>query len=226
VNRYQRWLPISGLLAVVALGLTGLISTPPPIAGAPAADVAQYYARHHVGLEAESLSNGLAMIFLVVFAATFHARVGTIPSLVALVATAIVAACMLIEVAAFQALAYRPNPDPARAALLNDFQSFAFQVTTFPALLFLVAAAVAILSSATLPNWLGLAAVAAAVLQAVSWVSFFAPPGPLAAGAYPDILAFGALLGWLVACSVTMLRRRGGDSPSRYSEARPRLRSQ
>jgi hypothetical protein len=226
VNRYRRWLPISGLLAVVALALTGFISPPPSIAGAPAADVAQYYARHHIGLEAESVADCVGATLLVLFAATFHARIRTIPSLVALVAAAIVAACTLIEVAAFQALAYRPNPDPARAALLNDFQSFAFQVTTFPALLFLGAAAVAILGSATLPNWLGLAAAGAAVLQAVSWVSFFAPPGPLAAGAYPDILAFGALLGWLVACSVTMLRRRGGDSPSRYSEARPRLRSQ
>ena len=109
--------------------------------------------------------------------------------------------------AAFQALAYRENPDPARAALLNDLQSFMFQVTTFPTLLFLGAAAVAILGSGTLPRWLGLAAAVGAGLQAVSWVSFFAPPGVLAAGAYPDIVAFAALLGWLVACSVVMLRR-------------------
>jgi hypothetical protein len=205
VNTYLRWLPISGLLAVVSLALTGFISTPPPIAGAPLADVVDYYTRHHVGLEAESVADGIGVTLLVVFAATFHARVRTIPSLVALVAAAIIAACTLIEVAAFQALAYRPNPDAARAALLNDFQSFAFQVTTFPALLFLGAATLAILGSATLPNWLGMAAALAAVLQAVSWVSFFAPPGPLAAGAYPDIVAFGTLLAWLVACSLAMV---------------------
>lgn len=209
MNRYERWLPISGLLAVVSLALTGFISTPPPIAGAPLGDIVEYYSRHHVGLEAESVADGIGATLLVVFAATFHARVRSIPSLVAFVAAAVIAACTLIEVAAFQALAYRQNPDPIRAALLNDFQSFAFQVTTFPALLFLGAAAVAILGSATLPNWLGLAAGVAAVLQAVSWVSFFASPGPLAAGAYPDIVAFGSLLGWLVACSLAMVSLPG-----------------
>ena len=207
MNRYERWLPLSGLLAVVALALTALISTPPPIAGAPAVDVALYYSRHHIGLEAESVADGIGVMFLVVFAASFHARVRTMPSLTAFAAAAIVAACTLVEVAAFQALAYRENPDPARAALLNDLQSFMFQVTTFPTLLFLGAAAVAILGSGTLPRWLGLAAAVGAGLQAVSWVSFFAAPGVLAAGSYPDIVAFAALLGWLVACSVVMLRR-------------------
>jgi hypothetical protein len=205
VNRYERWLPISGLLAVVSLALTGLIATPPPIAGAPLDVIVDYYARHHVGLEVESVADGIGVTLLVFFAATFHARVRSIPSLVAFVAAAIIAATTLIEVAAFQALAYRPNPDAARGALLNDFQSFAFQVTTFPALLFLGASAVAVLGSHSLPSWLGIAAAIGAVLQAGSWVSFFAPPGPLAAGAYPDIVAFGALLGWVVACSVAMV---------------------
>lgn len=205
MHRYERWLPVSGLLAVVSLALTGLISPPPPIAGAPAAEIVSYYAHHHTGLEAESVADGIGALLVVVFAATFHARIRSIPSLAAFVAAAILAACTLIQVAAFQALVYRLNPDPSRAALLNDFQSFAFQVTTFPALLFLGAAAVAILGSAALPNWLGWAASAAAVLQATSWVSFFAPSGPLAAGAYPDIAAFSALLGWLVACSLAMV---------------------
>jgi len=205
VTKYERWLPISGLLAVVSLALTGLISPPPPIAGAPLAVILDYYAHHHVGLEAESVADGIGATFLVLFAATFHARIRTIPSLVALVAAAILAACTLVEVAAFQALVYRLNPDPSRAALLSDFQSFAFQVTTFPALLFLGAAAVAILGSAALPRWVGFAAAGAAVLQAISWVSFFAPSGPLAAGAYPDIAAFAALLGWLIGCSVAMV---------------------
>jgi hypothetical protein len=205
VNRFERWLPISGLLAVVSLALTGLISPPPPIAGAPITVILDYYSHHHVGLEAESVADGIGVTLLVLFAATFHSRVRTIPSLVAFVAAAIIAACTLIEVAAFQALAYRSNPDPSRAALLSDFQSFAFQVTTFPALLFLGAAAVAILGSATLPHWLGWTAAGAAVLQTVSWVAFFAPSGPLAAGAYPDIAAFAALLGWLAACSLAMV---------------------
>jgi hypothetical protein len=207
MHRYERWLPVSGLLAVVSLALTGLISPPPPIAGAPAAEIVSYYSRHHIGLEAESVADGIGSILLVVFAASFHARIRSIPSLVAFVGATIFAACTLVQVAAFQALAYRPNADPARAALLNDLQSFSFQVTTFPTLLFLGAASVAILGSGALPRWLGLAAAAAAGLQAVSWVSFFAAPGVLAAGAYPDIVAFAGLLGWVVACSVVMLYR-------------------
>jgi hypothetical protein len=46
----------------------------------------------------------------------------------------------------------------------------------------------------------------AAALQAVAWISFFAPSGILAAGALPDIVAFAGLLAWLVTCSLVMLR--------------------
>ena len=140
-----------------------------------------------------------------IFAATFHARVRTIPSLTAFGAAAIVAACMLTEVAAFQSLAFRSNPDPVRAALLNDLQSFFFQVMTFPTLLFLGAAGTAILVSGALPRSLGLAGLVAAALQVVSWVSFFAPSGILVGGALPNIVGFAALLAWLTTCSIVML---------------------
>jgi hypothetical protein len=192
----------------VALALTGLISSPPPVAGAPAAEIVDYYNAHHLGLEIESVANGVGATMLVIFAATFYARLLSMPALTAFVAAAILAACMLVEVAAFHALAFRPNPEPARAALLNDLQSFTFQVTTFPSLLFLGAAGTAILGSGMLPRWLGLAAAVAAGLQVISWVSFFASPGMLAAGAVPDIVAFSALLGWLALSSLTMLRMR------------------
>jgi hypothetical protein len=128
----------------------------------------------------------------------------------AFVAAAIIAASTLVQGAAFEALAFRPNPDLARAALLNDLQSFVFQVTTFPTLLFLGAAGAAILSSGALPRWLALAAALAAALQAVAWISFFAPSGILAAGALPDIVSFAALLAWLATCSLVMLVRSSG----------------
>jgi hypothetical protein len=205
VSALTRWLPASGMLAAVALALTGLISPPPPVAGSPASDIVAYYARHHVGLEIESVADGVGIILLVIFAATFNARIRSGLSMTAFVAAAIVAAATLVQVAAFHALAFRPNPDPMRAALLNDFQSFTFQVTTFPSLLFLGAAGAAILASGALPRWLGLAATAAAGMQALSWISFFPPSGILAAGGGPDIVSFGALLAWLVACSPAML---------------------
>src|SRR5258708_19788814 len=81
-----RWLPASGLLAAIAFALTGLISPPPPVAGAAAADVIRYYAGHHTGLELESLADGIGATLLVVFAATFHSRIRTLPSLTALAA--------------------------------------------------------------------------------------------------------------------------------------------
>jgi hypothetical protein len=214
VSAVTRWLPAAGLLAAIALALTGLISPPPPLAGAPAADIAAYYARHRAGLEVESVADGIGAMLLVVFAAVFHSRIRTMPSMTAFVGAAILAACVLVQVAAFHALAFRPNPDPTRAALLNDLQSFTFQVATFPTLLFLGAAAAAIFSTKTLPSWLGLVAASAAALQVVAWISFFAPSGILAAGGLPDIVSFAALLLWLVACSVVMLVRSGSmESP-------------
>ncbi len=207
MSGWARWLPSTGLMAALALALTGLISPPPPIAGAPANEIAIYFTRHHIGLQTESIADCLGVTLLVIFAATIHARIRTTPSLTALAAAAIIAACTLVQVAAFQSLAYRPNPEPVRAALLNDFQSFAFQVTTFPTLLFLGSAGVAMLESAALPRWLGVAALVAACLQVTAWISFFAPPGILAAGAIPDVVAFIALLAWLIASSLTILTR-------------------
>jgi hypothetical protein len=193
------------VLAAVAMGSSGLIAPPPPVAGAPAGEVVTYFTVHHMGLEIESVNLSVGMILLILFAATLHARIGVVASQTALAAATAIAACTLVEVAAFQALVYRPDPDPARATLLNDLQDFGFQVTTFPALLFLAASAYAILSSHALPRILGWAAALAAALQVVAWVSFFAPTGPLAAGGIPSIIAFVALLTWTVACSLTMV---------------------
>ena len=197
----------SGLVAAIALSLTGLISTPPPIAGAPANEIVVYFSRHHLGLETESIADCAGVTLLVIFAATLHSRIGGAASLTAFVAAAIIAACTLFQVAAFHTLAFRPNPDPVRAALLNDLQSFTFQVTTFPTLLFLGSAGVAILGSSALPRWVGLAAAVAACVQVVAWISFYAPAGILAAGGLPDIVAFTALLTWVVVSSLVMLLR-------------------
>jgi hypothetical protein len=189
------------------MGSTALIAPTPPVAGAPPAEVLAYFTSHHVGLEIESVNLCTGMVLLIVFAAALHAQLGEIASLTAFGAVVVIAACTLIEVAAFQALAYRPNPDAARATLLNDLQDFAFQVTTFPALLFLAGSSYAILATRRLPRILGLAAAIAAALQVVAWVSFVAPSGPLAAGGIPSIIAFAALLAWTVATSLTMVAR-------------------
>ena len=214
VNRLKRWLPLSGVLAVIAVGSTSQIAPPPPVAGAPADEVVAYFTVHHVGLEIESVNLSIGIVLLLVFAATLHERLGGIASLTAMAAVAVMAACTLVEVAAFQTLVYRENPDPARATLLNDFQDFGFQVTTFPALLFLAASSYAILATSGLPRLLGQAAAVAAGLQIVAWVSFFAPTGQLAAGGVPSIIAFAALLAWTGACSITMIVRADRQAPA------------
>ena len=208
MNRARRWLPISGLLAVLAMGSTSAIAPPPPVAGAPAAEVVAYFTSHHVSLEIESVNLSVGMVLLLVFAAAHHSRLGVNASLTAFAAVAVIAACTLVEVAAFQALVYRPEPDAARATLLNDLQDFGFQVTSFPALLFLAASSYGILTTHALPRILGQAAAVAAALQAVAWVSFFAPTGQLAAGGIPSIIAFASLLAWTAACSLTMVVRQ------------------
>ena len=209
MNRARRWLPLSGALAGVAMGSTSQIAPPPPVAGALASDVVDYFTAHHVALEIESVILSVGMILLMVFAATLHTRLGDNASLTAFAAVVVIAACTLVEVAAFETLAYRPSPDAARATLLNDLQDFGFQVTSFPALLFLAASSYAILTSRELPRIVGQAAAVAAALQVVAWVSFFAPSGPLAAGGVPSIISFAALLAWTAACSITMVVRPG-----------------
>jgi hypothetical protein len=214
VNRARRWVPVSGWLAVLAIGSSAFISPPPPVAGAPAGEIVNYFSAHHVGLEIESVTLSFGIVLLIVFAATLHVRLGDIASLTALAAVAVMAACTLVEVAAFQALVNRPNPDPARAALLNDFQDFGFQVTTFPALLFLASTSYAILTTKALPQFLGVAAAIASALQVVAWVSFFSPSGALAAGGSPSIIAFAALLVWTLACSITMVASPVASRPA------------
>jgi hypothetical protein len=186
---------------------TALIAPPPPVAGAPSTEVLAYFASHHVGLEIESVNLSVGMVLVMVFAATLHDWLGVTASLTALAAVTAMAACMLVEVAVFQSLVYRPNPDAARVILLNDLQDFAFQVATFPALLFLAASSYAILTTRMLPRSAGLAAAAAAALQIVAWVSFFTPSGRFAAGGIPSEIAFAALVAWVLGCSVTMFVR-------------------
>jgi hypothetical protein len=222
VNRALRWLPISGALAVLAMGSTGVIAPPPPVAGAPANEVVIYFTVHHLALEIGSVNLCVGAVLLMVFAAALHARLGDVASLTALTAVTAMAACILVEVAAFQSLVYRPHPDAARATLLNDLQNFGFLVTSFPALLFLAASSYAILTTRLLPRLLGQGAAIAAALQVVAWVSFFAPSGSLAAGGIPSIVTFSALLAWTMACSVTMVVRPlpAGQAP-RPSPQRP-----
>jgi hypothetical protein len=183
---------------------TALIAPPPPVAGAPAGEVLAYFASHHVGLEIESLNLCVGMVLLMVFAATLHDWLGGNAALTAFGAITVLAACTLVEVAVFQSLVYRPNPDAARATLLNDVQDFAFQVTTFPALLFLASSSYAILTTRVLPRTAGHAAAVAAALQVVAWVAFFTPSGRFAAGGIPSEIAFAALVAWVLGCSLTM----------------------
>ena len=183
---------------------TALIAPPPPVAGAPAGEVLAYFASHHIGLEIESLNLCVGMVLLMVFAATLHDWVGGTAALTAFGAITVLAACTLVEVAVFQSLVYRPNPDPARVTLLNDVQDFAFQVTTFPALLFLASSSYAILTTRVLPRTAGHAAAVAAALQVVAWVAFFTPSGRFAAGGIPSEISFAALVAWVLGCSLTM----------------------
>ena len=213
MNVARRRLPLSGVLATIFIASTALIAPPPPVAGAPAAQVLAYFAANHVGLEVESVNLCVGMVLLVVFAATLHDWLGSTASMTAFAAVAVIAACTLVEVAVFQSLVYRPSPDASRATLLNDLQDFAFQVTTFPALLFLGASSYAILTTGRLPRLLGQAAAVAAALQVVAWVAFFTPSGPLAAGGIPSEIAFGALLAWVLGCSLTMALRGQKAAP-------------
>ena len=121
-----RWLPASGLAAALALALTGLIVPAPPAAGGAAQDIVTYYQAHRTGLEIESAVDAVGVMLLALFAATLHSQLKSAPSLMAFGAACILASCTLIEVAAFQSMAYRPTSDPALAALFSDFQGFAF----------------------------------------------------------------------------------------------------
>jgi len=123
VDRAQRWLPLPGLLAAAALGATGLISPPPPVAGAAAADVVAYFNNHRVGLQVESLCDGLAALLLLIFAASITARLGGTASLTAFVAVAVLAACVLQfvarvawTVACSVTMLVRPASNPGRPA--------------------------------------------------------------------------------------------------------------
>jgi hypothetical protein len=127
----------------VAFALTGLISPPPPIAGAPAADVVPYYANHHTGLELESVEDGIGATLLVLFASTFHSRIRTMPSLTVFVAAAIVAGLRAGAGGGFPRAGLPPKPATGGGGTSQHLRSFTFQVATFPTLLFLGAAVAA-----------------------------------------------------------------------------------
>jgi hypothetical protein len=203
------------VLAVIALSLTGLISPPPPVAGATAATAVAYYTSHRGALEVESLCDSIGLLLLVLYAATLQVRLRSMPSLAAFAAAGLVAACGLIQVAAFLTLASRASTDPAVTVLLSDYQNFLFEVSTVPAMVFLGATGAAVLTSRALPRWIGIAAIVAALLEVVAWISFFTPTGTWAAGGLPDVVSFVALLAWLAASAIATLVIELRISPSR-----------
>jgi len=98
-------------------------AVPPPVAGAAAADVVAYFNNHRVGLQVESLCDGLAALLLLIFAASITARLGGTASLTAFVAVAVLAACVLQfvarvawTVACSVTMLVRPASNPGRPA--------------------------------------------------------------------------------------------------------------
>ena len=204
---------IAGVV-LMATGFAVAAATETTIASAPS-EVAAFYTE--AGL-ARTLTGGLievlGLVFFLPFAAMLTTRLQT-PGLAAdllaptarMAATVYVAICLAPGMSAGAAalwLAHHGTPDPAILTALNGLRALSYFVALVAFALFLAAAGYAGSVTGRLPRW---AASSAMVLGVV-----LAAAVPLAGYDAADLVALLGLA-WVVAVSVSLLRRPVPSSP-------------
>ena len=196
-----RWAGAAGLAAVVLFVLGALLVGDRPPLDAPAAAVAADLLEHPERVQGACVLFALAGTLLAVVLAAATAA-GTHALLVARVCGLTFLALFLVDVTAL-AVASRPHP-PDVVVALRDVELLAMG-TAAP----LVSAALAAFSVALAPGPLARLTALAAALYLLRLGTLLTTSGPFAAdGVLGLVVPVVALLAWVVAASVALLRAR------------------
>jgi hypothetical protein len=203
-DRLSRLAPLTGVVFAV-LVIVGVFAGggETPDANARPAKVISYYAANRSEIETSSVIFAIAFLILVLFAGSLRSylrRTAAAEGLAAIVlaGAVLMAAGALITSAAEYGLAHNLSGlTPATAQTMNLISSELFLPLIGGAFLFAIAAGLAILHGARLPNWLGWVAI-------VLGIAALIPPA-----SFPGLIGFVI---WSIIVSILMYRRTGPDA--------------
>jgi hypothetical protein len=185
-NRWDRWVPLTGVALVVLFVGEGVLSGTEPPAGASAAKVVAFYSLHRVRLEIGDYLLGLAVVVGLFFYGYLREHIRVAEGSPRLAATAFAGAVLFavsgaLGAGASLALADVPGKlSPAAAQALNLLQNdlVTFAVNAGAAVL-LLASGLAIVRGRGLRVWTGWLALVLAVVTFIPIPNIGAPPAAI-----------------------------------------------
>jgi hypothetical protein len=205
-DRWVRLVPITGVLTVGLLVATIILSGSTPDHNASGSTIVSFYRNNQSAQVVSDFLGGLAVVFLVFFAAYLrvHLRNAGAEGLAALT----FGGALLLGVggASFSgiglALADVPNKlDPSAAQALNLLSSDFFFPFLVGTAVFMIGSGLAVARTRTLPRWLGWIAVLLGVV-ALTPIGYF---------------AFYGVMAWVLVLSVFLFLKSGQPGPSLLS---------
>ena len=210
----RRLAGISGVVFVVLSAAVVVTAPPLPTLEASGADIVTYYSAHQAGflvgnyLGALAVVPGfLALVYLAIMIRDAEPGRGSLWILaIAANATALAVAMMIF--ALLQATAVvAPTAPASTAKAISDAGNMTFAFFFVPNAAAIAALSWGFLSTGTMPAWIGWSGVLVALLQLLASLGTVVITGPLAAGGLVTVLAFGALLGWLLVIAILLIVR-------------------
>lgn len=216
-GRPDRWTAVAGLV-FTALVLASIFTPYPPSSDSPAEDIAAQLAGDRTAHQLSLLLGLIADVAFLVFLAGLWSRLrrweGPAGMFAALVLTsgAALAALMLVSGGLYMALlqyASGDQPDPAVLSALTVLNEWVGGALLPAGVAMFLGAAVAILTTRALPQWLGWLAAATALLLLITFAGVFQTAAEGNAVGVVGFVGFLLFLVWVLATSVVLLIRPG-----------------
>ncbi|HEV3230128.1 MAG TPA: hypothetical protein VGY97_11685 [Solirubrobacteraceae bacterium] len=208
LGRWSRYAPLTGV-AFVALIVAGVAtSNNTPNSDASGQKVLAFYQAHHSSQQTGDFLFALAVVFLVFFTGSLRGYLRRTPAAEALSAVVLAGAVLLgTGLLIFSGLDFALSDvpsklDPAAAQALNLLDNDLFFPVAAGGCIYGIAAGLAILRGAALPDWLG-------------WVAIVIGIAAATPAAFPALIAFAV---WTVVVGILVYMRTGADATAPLSD--------
>jgi hypothetical protein len=208
-TKWERWVPITGVLFVIGYIVGFVVAGEQPKADEGAGAIRAYYEDDGAILTATYIF-GIALVFFLSYVGTLATRLREAGqqrlAAVAFGGGITIAGVAMLDAIVSATLGYRPPADDAALQALYDVHLLANVIVAFPAAVLVGAVALASQRAAVFPSWFNAAAGIAAIAFLVSGATF-ASDGFFAPGGGYALITTVAFMAWAVVSSSILLRQ-------------------